>query len=90
MKKPNLVLLVVENNDYQAEQTTSVKEAAHECEADLQVIRIEHVRSTHGKSLNFSIALQELARTRFSSNRWGRHWPNPPESQRHLEWGGLS
>jgi hypothetical protein len=42
MNNPNLVLLVVENNDYQAEETISAKEAAHECEADFQVIRIEH------------------------------------------------
>ncbi|MGA2481937.1 MAG: substrate-binding domain-containing protein [Candidatus Acidiferrales bacterium] len=42
MKKANLVLLVVENNDYQAEQTISAKEAARECEADLQVIHTEH------------------------------------------------
>jgi ribose transport system substrate-binding protein len=42
MKKANLVLLVVQNNDFQAEQTISAKEAAHECEADLQVIHTEH------------------------------------------------
>jgi len=42
MKRLNLALLVVENNDYQAEQTISAKQAAHECEADLQVIQTEH------------------------------------------------
>ena len=42
MKKLNFVLLVVENNDYQAEQTISAKQAAHECEVDLQVIPTEH------------------------------------------------
>jgi ribose transport system substrate-binding protein len=42
MKKLNLVLLVVENNDFQAEQTISAKEAAQECDADLQVIHTEH------------------------------------------------
>jgi ribose transport system substrate-binding protein len=42
MKRLNLALLVVENNDYQAEQTISAKQAAHQCEADLQVIQTEH------------------------------------------------
>lgn len=42
MKRLNLALLVVENNDYQAEQTISAKQAAHECEVDLQVIQTEH------------------------------------------------
>jgi len=42
MKRLSLALLVVENNDYQAEQTISAKQAAHECEADLQVIQTEH------------------------------------------------
>jgi ribose transport system substrate-binding protein len=42
MKRLNLALLVVENNDYQAEQTISAKQAAHECEADLQVLQTEH------------------------------------------------
>ena len=42
MKRLNIVLLVVENNDYQAEQTISAKQAAHDCEIDLQVIPTEH------------------------------------------------
>lgn len=42
MKKLSLTLLVVENNDYQAEQTISAKQAAHEYEVDLQVIQTEH------------------------------------------------
>jgi len=42
MKKAKFVLLVVENNDYQAEQTVSAKEAARECDVDLQVMQTEH------------------------------------------------
>jgi ribose transport system substrate-binding protein len=42
MKKVKFVLLVVENNDYQAEQTISAKEAARECDVDLQVMQTEH------------------------------------------------
>ena len=42
MEKTKVVLLVVENNDYQAEQTISAKEAARECDVDLQVIQTEH------------------------------------------------
>jgi ribose transport system substrate-binding protein len=42
MKKTKFVLLVVENNDYQAEQTISAKEAARECDVDLQVMQTEH------------------------------------------------
>jgi ribose transport system substrate-binding protein len=42
MKKAKFVLLVVENNDYQAEQTISAKEAARECDVDLQVMQTEH------------------------------------------------
>ncbi len=42
MKKLKFVLLVVENNDYQAEQTIAAKEAARECDVDLQVMQTEH------------------------------------------------
>lgn len=42
MKKLKFVLLVVENNDYQAEQSISAKEAARECDVDLQVMQTEH------------------------------------------------
>jgi len=42
MKKAKFVLLVVENNDYQAEQTIAAKEAARECDVDLQVMQTEH------------------------------------------------
>lgn len=42
MKKLKFVLLVVENNDYQAEQTVAAKQAAFECEAELQVIQTGH------------------------------------------------
>jgi ribose transport system substrate-binding protein len=42
MKKTKFVLLVVENNDYQAEQTISAKEAARECDVDLQIMQTEH------------------------------------------------
>lgn len=42
LKKLKFVLLVVENNDYQAEQTVAAKQAAFECEAELQVIQTGH------------------------------------------------
>ena len=42
MKKTKVVLVVVQNNDYQAEQTISAKEAAKDCEIDLQVIHTQH------------------------------------------------
>ncbi len=42
MKKPKYVLLVVENNDYQAEQIISAKEEARECDVDLEVMQTEH------------------------------------------------
>jgi len=42
MKKHKLVLLVVENNDYQAEQTVSAKETAQALDVDLQIIHTEH------------------------------------------------
>jgi ABC-type sugar transport system substrate-binding protein len=42
MKKPKVALLVVENNDYQTEQTVVAKHAAQEFEVDLQVIQTEH------------------------------------------------
>jgi len=42
MKKPKFALLVVDNNDYQAEQTIVAKQAAHEYDAELQVIQTEH------------------------------------------------
>jgi ABC-type sugar transport system substrate-binding protein len=42
MKKTRLVLLVVQNNDYQAQQTVAAHQAAHQCEAELQVIQTEH------------------------------------------------
>lgn len=51
MKKLNLALLVVENNDFQAEQTISAKEAAHECDAELQVIHTEHDAVMQGQEV---------------------------------------
>jgi hypothetical protein len=42
MKKSQVALLVVENNDYQAEQTVVAKHAAQEFEVDLQIIQTEH------------------------------------------------
>lgn len=42
MKRPKIVLLVVENNDYQTEQTTAAKHAAQECDSGLEVIQTEH------------------------------------------------
>jgi ribose transport system substrate-binding protein len=42
MKRLNLVLLIVGNNDYQVEQTISAKEAARELGIDLQVTEIGH------------------------------------------------
>jgi len=42
MTKTRLTLLVVENNDYQAQQTISATQAAQECDAELQVIQTEH------------------------------------------------
>jgi ABC-type sugar transport system substrate-binding protein len=42
MKKAKLVLLVVANNDYQTEQTIVAQQAAHENEAELQIIQTEH------------------------------------------------
>ncbi len=42
MRKTRVVLLVVQNNDYQAQQTVAAHQAAHQCEAELQVIQTEH------------------------------------------------
>ncbi len=42
MKKTKLVLLVVANNDYQAEQEIAAKKAAQECDIELQVVETEH------------------------------------------------
>jgi len=42
MKRLKVVLLVVENNDYQAEQTVAAKQAAPECDVDLQIVQTEH------------------------------------------------
>jgi ribose transport system substrate-binding protein len=51
MKKTRLVLLVVANNDYQAEQTTVAKQAAHECGIDLQIIQTEHDAVVQGQEV---------------------------------------
>ena len=42
MRKPKIALLVVENNDYQTEQTIVGKQAAQQFEADLQIVPTEH------------------------------------------------
>jgi ribose transport system substrate-binding protein len=50
MKRNKFVLLVVANNDYQTEQTIAAKHAAHECDAELQIIETEHdavIQSQH-------------------------------------------
>ena len=41
-EKSKVTLLVVENNDYQTEQTVVAKRAAQEFEVDLQIIQKEH------------------------------------------------
>jgi ABC-type sugar transport system substrate-binding protein len=42
MKKTRMALLVVQNNDYQAQQTVSASQTAYECGVELQVIQTEH------------------------------------------------
>lgn len=42
MKKSKVALLVVENNDYQTEQTVVAQHAAQEFEVDLQIIQTQH------------------------------------------------
>ena len=51
MKKPKFALLVVENNDYQAEQSISAKQAAHECEADIHIIQTGHDAVTQSQEV---------------------------------------
>lgn len=51
MKKMKFALLVVENNDYQAEQTVSAKQAAHECDAELQIVQTGHDAVTQSQEV---------------------------------------
>lgn len=51
MKKLKFVLLVVENNDYQAEQTIVAKQAAHESEADLHIVQTGHDAVTQSQEV---------------------------------------
>lgn len=51
MKKLRFALLVVANNDYQAQQTVEAKQAAQECEADLQVIQTAHDAVTQSQEI---------------------------------------
>jgi ribose transport system substrate-binding protein len=51
MKKLKFALLVVENNDYQAEQTVVAKQAAHECEAELQIVQTGHDAVTQSQEV---------------------------------------
>jgi ribose transport system substrate-binding protein len=51
MKKLRFALLVVANNDYQAEQTAAAKQAALECEAELQVIPTAHDAVTQSQEV---------------------------------------
>ena len=51
MKKLKFALLVVENNDYQAEQTIVAKQAAHESEAELQIIQTGHDAVTQSQEV---------------------------------------
>ena len=81
----------MEKNDCQAGQINSAKEAAHEREADLQVIHIEHDAVMQG---------QEVLKLLYSpggtrpdgilSEAVGMPpWPKPRESQRYRQWGWL-
>jgi ribose transport system substrate-binding protein len=51
MKKLKFALLVVANNDYQAEQTIAAKQAAQECESELQVIETGHDAVTQSQEV---------------------------------------
>ncbi len=51
MKKLRFALLVVENNDYQAEQTIAAKQAAHECDADVQIVQTGHDAVTQSQEV---------------------------------------
>ena len=51
MKKLKFALLVVENNDYQAEQTIVAKQAAHESEVELQIIQTGHDAVTQSQEV---------------------------------------
>ncbi len=51
MKKLRFTLLVVENNDYQAEQTIAAKAAAQECDADVQIIQTGHDAVTQSQEV---------------------------------------
>ncbi len=51
MKKLRFVLLVVENNDYQVEQTIAARQAAHECDVDVQIIQTGHDAVTQSQEV---------------------------------------
>jgi ribose transport system substrate-binding protein len=51
MKKRTFTLLVVENNDYQAEQVISAQAAAHRLGIQLQVIHTEHDAISQGQQI---------------------------------------
>ncbi len=51
MKQLKFALLVVENNDYQAEQTIVAKQAAHESEVELQIIQTGHDAVTQSQEV---------------------------------------
>src|SRR5664279_2033540 len=51
MKRLKFALLVVENNDYQTEQTVDAKHAAHECDCDLQVVQTGHDAVTQSQEV---------------------------------------
>src|SRR5271166_5110359 len=42
MKRNKFALLIVANNDYQAERTLAAKQACQECDAELQIVQTEH------------------------------------------------